>query len=26
MERGWFAKRGLNRGDRISAPSYFKAP
>jgi len=26
MERGWFAKRGLNRGDRISAPSYFRAP
>jgi len=26
MERGWFAKRGLSRGDRISAPSYFKAP
>jgi len=26
MERGWFAKRGLNRGDRISASSYFKAP
>jgi len=26
MERGWFAKRGLNRGDRISAPSYFKVP
>ena len=26
MERGWFAKRGLNRGDRISAPSYFKTP
>ena len=26
MERGWFAKRGLNRGDRISAPSYFKGP
>jgi len=26
MERGWFATRGLNRGDRISAPSYFKAP
>lgn len=26
MERGWFAKRGLTRGDRISAPNYFKAP
>ena len=26
MERGWFAKRGLSRGDKISGPGYFKAP
>ena len=26
MERGWFAKRGLNKGDRLSAPTFFRTP
>ena len=26
MERGWFVKRGLTKGDRLSAPNFFKTP
>jgi hypothetical protein len=26
MERGWFAKRGIGKGERLTAPGLFRAP